>query len=158
MPEYTPTLLRLTADADTRLIKPLYATSEGPSLSFLSGLLSQATCCAWMLRRDEEPVAAIWYQCVAGRAELLDLRVSASCRRQGLGKQLLWASLVALEGVTQVDLEVRDSNTAARALYHSLSFAETGRRTDYYAHDQGREDAVLMTLVLNNPMWEASTQ
>ena len=150
MPEYTPTLQRLTADADTRLIDPLYATSGGPSLSFLSGLLSQATCCAWMLRRDEEPVAAIWYQCVAGRAELLDLRVSASCRRQGLGRQLLWASLVALEGVTQVDLEVRDSNTAARALYHSLSFAETGRRTDYYAHDQGREDAVLMTLVLNH--------
>ena len=152
MPEYTPTLQRLTADADTRLIEPLYATSEGPSLSFLSGLLSQATCCAWMLRRDEEPVAAIWYQCVAGRAELLDLRVSASCRRQGLGRQLLWASLVALEGVTQVDLEVRDSNTAARALYHSLSFAETGRRTDYYAHDQGREDAVLMTLALSNPV------
>ena len=152
MLEHNPTLQRLTADADTHLIEPLYVTSEGPSLSFLSGLLSQATCRAWTLMHDEEPVAAIWYQCVAGRAELLDLRVSASCRRQGFGRQLLWASLVALEEVTQVDLEVRDSNTAARALYHSLSFTETGRRTDYYAHGQGREDAVLMTLALNNPV------
>ena len=151
MPEHTPTLQRLTADVDTRLIEPLYVTSDGPSRAFLASLLSQTTCRAWMLVRAEEPVAAIWYQCVAGRAELLDLRVSASCRRQGIGRQLLWASLVALEDVTQVDLEVRDSNTAARALYHSLSFTETGRRTDYYAHDQGREDAVLMTLVLNNP-------
>ena len=139
-------------------MEPLYVTSDGPSLTFLSGLLSQTTCRAWMLVRAEEPVAAIWYQCVAGRAELLDLRVSASCRRQGFGRQLLWASLVALDEVTQVDLEVRDSNTAARALYHSLSFTETGRRRDYYAHDQGREDALLMTLVLNNPMRETSRQ
>ena len=150
MPERTQTLQPLTADFDTGLIESLYTASDGPSLSFLSGLLSHITCRAWVLLNDEQPVAAIWYQCVAERAELLDLRVRASCRRQGFGKQLLWASLVALEGVTQVDLEVRDSNTAARALYHSLSFEETGCRPAYYAQDQGREGAVLMTLALNN--------
>ena len=94
-------------------------------------------------------MAAIWYQRVAERAELIDLRVIASRRRQGLGKQLLWASLGALPGVTQVDLEVRDSNIAARALYRSLSFQETGRRRDYYALGDAREDAVLMTLALS---------
>ena len=148
MPERVPALQPLTADFDTGLIEPLYTASDGPSLSFLSGLLYQTTCRAWILSHDEQLVAAIWYQCVAERAELLDLRVRASRRREGFGRQLLWASLLALEEVTQVDLEVRDSNTAARALYRSLSFSEAGRRTDYYAHDQGREDAVLMTLAL----------
>lgn len=128
---------------------PLYASFDGVSLSFLSSLLAQPSCHAWVLSQEEAPVAAIWYQCVGERAELIDLRVMTSCRRQGLGKQLLWASLGALAGVTQVDLEVRDSNIAARSLYRSLSFQETGRRRGYYALDNGREDAVLMTLALS---------
>ena len=149
MTEAIPTLKPLTNDCDTRLMTPLYAKSDGASLSFLCGLLTQPSCHAWMLAREDAPVAAIWYQCVAERAELIDLRVSALCRRQGLGKQLLWASVGALQGVTQVDLEVRDSNIAARALYRSVSFQETGRRRDYYALGDGREDAVLMTLALS---------
>ena len=128
---------------------PLYASFDGVSLSFLCSLLAQPSCHAWVLSQKEAPVAAIWYQCVGERAELIDLRVMTSCRRQGLGKQLLWASLRALAGVTQVDLEVRDSNIAALSLYRSLSFQETGRRRDYYALDNGREDAVLMTLALS---------
>lgn len=157
MPEAAPALQPLTVDCDTSLIAPLYATSGSPSLAFLSNLLAQPSCYAWVLSRDEAPVAAIWYQCVAGRAELIDLRVSVSCRRQGLGKQLLWATLGALQGATRLDLEVRDSNTAARALYRALSFQETGRRRDYYALDDGREDAVLMTLELSSRAWPKGT-
>ena len=150
MPEAAPALQPLTVGCDTSSVAPLYAASGSPSLSFLSNLLAQPSCHAWVLSRDEAPVAAIWYQCMAGRAELIDLRVSVSCRRQGLGKQLLWATLGALPGVTRLYLEVRFSNTAARALYRSLSFQETGCRRDYYALDDGREDAVLMTLDLTS--------
>ena len=42
-------------------------------------------------------------------------------------------------------LEVRPSNAAARTLYRSLGFRETGRRPRYY----GDEDALLMTLDLS---------
>jgi ribosomal-protein-alanine N-acetyltransferase len=41
-------------------------------------------------------------------------------------------------------LEVRPSNVAARVLYRSLGFDETGVRPRYY----GDEDALLMTLDL----------
>ena len=71
-------------------------------------------------------------------------------RRKGLGHQLLWASLTALENVDAVQLEVRSSNVAARALYGSLGFSETGSRPKYYATPDGREDAILMTLTLNH--------
>jgi ribosomal-protein-alanine N-acetyltransferase len=100
--------------------------------------------------KDNQPVAAIWYQCVAERAAVVDLRVLASERRQGLGRQLLWASLTALGDVGAVELEVRSSNVAARALYKSLGFSETGLRPKYYATPDGREDAILMTLTLNH--------
>ena len=81
---------------------------------------------------------------------MIDLRVLGAERRQGFGRQLLWASLTALEGVNTVDLEVRASNAPARALYQSLGFREAGTRPDYYATAAGREDAVLMSLSLNH--------
>ena len=60
------------------------------------------------------------------------------------------SSLTALGDVGAVELEVRSSNVAARALYKSLGFSETGLRPKYYATPDGREDAILMTLTLNH--------
>ena len=146
-----PISLRALSDpADLEPLKPLYEHSDGPSYGFLQGLLDQPHCRTWCLLKGNQPVAAIWYQCVAERAEMIDLRVLASERRQGLGRQLLWASLTALGDVGAVELEVRSSNVAARALYESLGFSETGLRPKYYATPDGREDAILMTLTLNH--------
>ena len=145
-----PISLRALSDpADLEPLKPLYEHSDGPSYAFLQGFLDQPHCRAWYLLKDKQPVAAIWYQCVAERADMIDLRVLVSERRQGLGRQLLWASLTALGDVGAVELEVRSSNVAARALYESLGFSETGSRSNYYATADGREDAILMTLTLN---------
>ena len=143
--------LRAVSDiAALEQLQQLYESSEGPSYGFLRGLLDQPHCRAWCLVKDKQPVAAIWYQCAAERAEMVDLRVLASERRQGLGRQLLWASLTTLGDVGAVELEVRSSNAAARALYESLGFSETGSRSNYYATSDGREDAILMTLPLNH--------
>ena len=143
--------LRAVSDiAALEQLQQLYESSEGPSYGFLRGLLDQPHCRAWCLVKDKQPVAAIWYQCAAERAEMVDLRVLASERRQGLGRQLLWASLTTLGDVGAVELEVRSSNVAARALYESLGFSETGSRSNYYATSDGREDAILMTLPLNH--------
>ena len=143
--------LRAVSDiAALEQLQQLYESSEGPSYGFLRGLLDQPHCRAWCLVKDKQPVAAIWYQCAAERAEMVDLRVMASERRRGLGRQLLWSSLTALGDVGAVELEVRSSNVAARALYESLGFSETGSRSNYYATLDGREDAILMTLTLNH--------
>ena len=138
----------LDGPADLAALQPLYEQTDGPSFGFLQGLLLQDHCRAWCLIRGEQPVAAIWYQCIAEQAEMIDLRVLGAERRQGFGRQLLWASLTALERVKIVDLEVRASNAPARALYESLGFREAGNRPDYYATAAGREDAVLMSLSL----------
>ena len=143
-------LRALDGPADLAALQPLYEQTDGPSFGFLQSFLLQDHCRAWCLIRGEQPVAAIWYQCMAEQAEMIDLRVLDAERRQGFGRQLLWASLTALEGVNTVDLEVRASNAPARALYQSLGFREAGTRPDYYATAAGREDAVLMSLSLNH--------
>jgi len=143
-------LRALDGPADLAALQPLYEQTDGPSFGFLQGLLLQDHSRAWCLIRGEQPVAAIWYQCTAEQAEMIDLRVLDAERRQGFGRQLLWASLTVLEGIKTVDLEVRVSNASARALYESLGCREAGTRSDYYATAAGREDAVLMSLSLNH--------
>ena len=45
-------------------------------------------------------------------------------------------------------LEVRESNDPALRLYRKYGFQEVGRRKNYY--EKPREDAILMTLFLEN--------
>ena len=139
-------MLRALNDAsDARALKSLYVRSSGPGLPFLTNLITQPSCHAWSFWRGDLVAGAVWYQCVEGIAEILDLRVLASCRRRGYGRRLLEASLTALAPVERVDLEVRASNAAAMGLYRTLGFRETGRRPDYYVIPGGREDAILMS-------------
>lgn len=81
-------------------------------------------------------------------AELESIAVTPDRQQQGLATAL-WDSLKAelmAPGVTVVHLEVRSGNLPARALYRRLGFAESGRRTRYYADPV--EDAVLYRIEL----------
>jgi len=81
---------------------------------------------------------------VGREAELLNLAVDPSARRQGVGDALLAEILRGLDadgGVT-LFLEVRASNLAAETLYRRHGFLPVGRRRAYY--DAPREDALLM--------------
>ena len=75
---------------------------------------------------------------------VMTLAVRPERRRRGFAQALVEAALAdpASAGARRVYLEVRPSNLAARALYGSLGFTETGVRPRYY----GDEDALLMTL------------
>lgn len=83
----------------------------------------------------------------ADEAEVLNLAVAGNSRGRGVGSALLRSLLesAALEGVRQVYLEVRESNTAARALYGAHGFAEVGRRRGYYQRPV--EDALILQRV-----------
>ena len=81
---------------------------------------------------------------VADEAEILNLAVALSLRKQGLGGELLDAGLAAVDsrGARDVFLEVRESNQPALALYESRGFAELGRRSGYYRNPV--EDALVL--------------
>jgi len=83
---------------------------------------------------------------VPPQAELEVIAIASLHQRQGFGRLLL-ASLVETAkplGITELQLEVRDSNLAAIGFYHRLGFAQTGKRAGYYADPAG--DAILMDL------------
>ncbi len=78
-------------------------------------------------------------------AEILDIAVSPSRRKEGVGKALLNSTLFSLKvglSVETVFLEVRESNIPARSLYQRFGFEEIGKRTRYYSNPT--EDAILM--------------
>ncbi len=89
-------------------------------------------------------------QVVLDEASLFNLAVDPAFQRRGIGRQLLselTEQLLARQ-VTTLWLEVRESNSAAIQLYQSLDFNEVSRRRNYYPTPTGREDALLMALVL----------
>lgn len=81
---------------------------------------------------------------VADEGEIADLAVAPSARRRGVGGELLdrVAADARQGGVRALYLEVRESNTAAIALYRSRGFGPVGRRRGYYRHPS--EDALLL--------------
>jgi ribosomal-protein-alanine N-acetyltransferase len=85
---------------------------------------------------------------VAGTGEVLNLAVAPEFRRRGIGGALLDAGLEALHRrrVDEVFLEVRESNSSARALYGAYGFQAVGQRAAYYRNP--REDALVLRLGL----------
>jgi len=76
-----------------------------------------------------------------GEREILNLAVHPAWRRNGIAKMLVQNALTGSEANWY--LEVRESNTAAIALYTSLGFKLAGRREDYY--NDPAEAAIVMS-------------
>ena len=93
---------------------------------------------------DETILGYVVALLLVDEAEIANLAVAPSARRHGLGGLLLdhVAKDAALSGVRFLYLEVRESNSAARALYESRLFLPVGRRRGYYQRPP--EDALLL--------------
>ena len=91
---------------------------------------------------------AVARQVAPDEYEILNMAVDPAVRRRGLGRTLL-ATLLALPGRI-LYLEVRASNTPARALYASAGFVESGVRRGYYPGPSQAasppEDAIVMKM------------
>jgi RimJ/RimL family protein N-acetyltransferase len=79
----------------------------------------------------------------------LGMGVLAEHRRRGIGRRLLEATLDAARraGMTRVELEVYDSNTAAIALYEKAGFAVEGRKRRARLLDGREQDMLVMALL-----------
>jgi ribosomal-protein-alanine N-acetyltransferase len=102
----------------------------------------------WAAEIESELLAFVIVRIAADEIEILNLAANPIRRRQGLATKLLASALAAgkTRGARRAFLEVRNSNSVARAFYHSQGFRETGRRKDYYSHPY--EDAIVLRLPL----------
>ena len=136
----------LTA-SDLYRLEALYREGEGPSLAFLSELLERPHGCAWFIFEKGAALAVAWFTLALDEAEVIDIRVADTHRRQGLGERLLRESLTALSA-RSVFLDVRRTNSPAVAMYEKMGFLQVGVRHNYYQLPSGREDALIMRLEL----------
>ncbi|MFT5258703.1 MAG: ribosomal-protein-alanine N-acetyltransferase [Gammaproteobacteria bacterium] len=82
-------------------------------------------------------------------AELLNIVVFSPFQSKGYATQALTQLLATLrvDRVTNLYLEVRQSNAVALKLYQTLGFTRVGERKAYYSNGDGsRESAILMQL------------
>lgn len=85
--------------------------------------------------------------------ELLLVAVAPASRRQGAGGRLLLRAQedALARGASELFLEVREDNHAARQLYATRGFAEVGQRPDYYTGTDGsRRAAITMRFALSD--------
>jgi len=83
-------------------------------------------------------------------AHLLNLSIAPEWQRRGLGRTLLehFVHIGHDSDAQQMFLEVRPSNTSARRMYADYGFRDISVRRGYYPAAGGREDAILMGLML----------
>lgn len=98
---------------------------------------------------DGTPVGYIGVHNVLGEGEITMVAVHPDYRGKGIGEKLV-RSLLDYEknnGVTRVNLEVREGNISARKLYEKCGFMCDGLRKNYYTLPT--ENAVLMSVTLD---------
>jgi [ribosomal protein S18]-alanine N-acetyltransferase len=109
--------------------------------------------CMWLLQNGQHQALIGYLVAMRGAHEmhLLNITVAPALEGLGHGRYLLDQLVAHCRAVhlSQVWLEVRQSNVRAQQLYLRYGFTQVGLRRSYYPtpeHVPGREDAVVMTL------------
>ena len=102
----------------------------------------------FVAEEDGEILGYCGFLYVLDEAEIPNVCVKTSARKQGVGKKMM---TVLIEEAAKLELEVlylevRESNVAARHLYETLGFTINGIRKNFY--EQPTENAVLMSKTL----------
>jgi [ribosomal protein S18]-alanine N-acetyltransferase len=85
-----------------------------------------------------------------GEAHVLTLSVALEWQGEGWGEKLLqhFIFLAKEYYARSIFLEVRESNLGAAKLYERIGFRQVATRPGYYPAMGGREDAIVMELIL----------
>lgn len=106
--------------------------------------LRQRNCIGMVAEQEDRVVGFMIYELHKTRLHLLNLAVSKSYRRRGVGAQML-AKLTAklsTQRRTRILLEVRETNLPAQVFFRTLGFRAVSVLRDFY--DDTTEDAYLM--------------
>jgi ribosomal-protein-alanine N-acetyltransferase len=126
-------------------------TTPWSRAAFRYELLQNRVARCTVVRADREVVGYLCLWEIGHEIHITNLAVHPTYRRQGIARVLLGGTLEEARrtAVEQVFLEVRPTNTEARALYERFGFQVVGRRKGYY-FDTG-EDALVMEVRLAPP-------
>ncbi|MGC4385988.1 ribosomal protein S18-alanine N-acetyltransferase [Streptococcus suis] len=126
------------AEAVLAVMESVYETSPWTLEQIVSSMASQDED-YYLAYEGQELVGFLAVQTVLDEMEILQIAVKADFQRLGIASQLM-AAVMDWDG--DIFLEVRESNSAAQALYTRQHFTKIGKRKDYYRNPV--EDAVIM--------------
>lgn len=108
--------------------------------------LAQQTSDYLVLSEAGQWIGFISYQLVLDEVEITHVVIHKNFQHLGHGGRLIAQLIQQLnqQGVAQIFLEVRVSNTNARQLYEKNGFKIINRRKNYYTHP--KEDGIVMCL------------
>ncbi len=97
---------------------------------------------------SNEVIAYLFMTIIEYEAEIYNVAVSPDYRNEGLGSKILDEAIdFAMKSkVSEIYLEVRESNIPAIMLYTKKGFGIVGKRKNYY--ESPKEDAFLMKLTM----------
>ncbi len=116
--------------------------------NFLDSIKASHTCL--MMKLNEEIIGYAVIMFVLDECNLLNICIKKSMQKKGYGSSLL-REIIRRAGLSHsktIYLEVRLSNHTAIYFYDKHGFNEMSIRKNYYRAKGGREDAVLMGLVI----------
>ena len=111
-----------------------------------------------VLKEDKKVIGFAILSVSIEESHLLNIGLTSSKRRLGLGRELLEKIIMAaaVMGSKKIFLEARISNSVAIDLYKALGFKKIGLRKNYYRLKEGREDAILMSKSLKKGLLSKS--
>jgi len=111
-----------------------------------------------VLKEDKKVIGFAILSVSIEESHLLNIGLTSSKRRLGLGRELLEKIIMAsaVMGSKKIFLEARISNSVAIDLYKALGFKKVGLRKNYYRLKEGREDAILMSKSLKKGLLSKS--
>lgn len=142
---YTPSICDY-AGAVTLIFSDIYGPDRQQDSILLTKLCCHSTCFGVVSFDEDYPVGFVLLQQAADTADVIELGVQLSLRRQGIGRHLLEKGLhLAREhGIKRVVLEVEVTNKAAFNLYRSTGFELVGKRPNYYRRKTKCVDALVL--------------
>ena len=121
-------------------------SGESWSEKDLETSLADATRFFWVAKEGDALLGFCGLSLVLDQGDILNIGVEPSARGNGVGSALLQAAVEHFRaaGGRELFLEVRASNTAAKALYEKFGFRQLSVRRGYY--QQPKEDGLVYRL------------
>lgn len=109
--------------------------------------LQQRNCIGMVAEYEEQVVGFMVYELHKSRLHILNFAVTAECRRQHVGSQMIHklASKLSQQRRNHIMLEVRETNLAAQLFFRKAGFVATNVLRDFY--EDTPEDAYVMQYV-----------